>query len=70
MNVGGCPSVNHGCMYIKFMNKIKKNEIRVRTYDIKMIDKHKPIVTFAQGYSTETLNTLVKNMELDCKQYN
>ncbi len=48
----------------------KKNEIHVRTYDIKMIDKHKPIVTFAQGYSTKALNTLVKNMELDCKQYN
>jgi hypothetical protein len=40
------------------------------TYDIRMIDKHKPIVTFAQGYSTQALNTLVKNMELDCKQYN
>jgi len=69
MNVGGRPNVNHGYLHI-FMNKIKKKEIRVRTYDIKMIDKHKPIVTFVQGYSTKALNTLVKNMELDCKQYN
>jgi len=39
-------------------------------YEFKIIDKHKPIATFAQSYSTQALNMLVKNMELDCKQYN
>jgi hypothetical protein len=32
-----------------------------------MIDKHKSIVTYVKGFSTQAFQTLVKNMELQLK---